>query len=323
MADLRKQGIVTKKRVLKSGKTVGSISFTRGPLAHLLRNRFYIGEVVFKGETLPGEQPAIIDRKLFDAVQTKLDGQVRRYKQKRTRSDAILAGRLFDDHGQRMTPTHTRKGATKYRYYVSCALVQGQSEEAGSISRISAPEIEALVTKSVRDQLGLSVDLDDKALVQNHVTRVDLRPNRLVIDLVEMKGTKGKQRPSPQRLEVPWRKTPSARRREILLPETPSSHPARPIRSENRALLIASIAKGRRWLNELMTEPAITVEAIGQREDYSVRKVNMTISLAFLAPDLVKAAIEGRLPYGMGVTRLCELPPEWSRQYRLLGLTAP
>jgi hypothetical protein len=49
----------------------------------------------------------------------------------------------------------------------------------------------------------------------------------------------------------------------------------------------------------------------------------MRISLAFLAPDLVKAAIEGRLPYGMGVTRLCELPPEWSRQYRVLGLTAP
>ena len=102
MVDLRKRGIVTKKRHLKSGKTVGGISFTRGPLAHLQRNRFYIGEVVFKGETLPGEQPPIIDRKLFDVVQTKLDGQVRRYKQKRTSSGAILAGRLFDDRGQRI-----------------------------------------------------------------------------------------------------------------------------------------------------------------------------------------------------------------------------
>ena len=323
MTDLRKQGIVTKKRFLKSGKTIGRISFTRGPLAHLLRNRFYIGEVVFKGETLPGEQPAIIGRKLFDAVQAKLDGQVRRYKQKRTSSEAILVGRLFDDHGHRMTPTHTRKGATKYRYYVSSALVQGQSEEAGNISRISAPVIEALVTRSVRDHLGLAADLDDKALVQNYVTRVDLRPDRLLIELVKMKGTKGKQRQSPQRLEVLWRKTLSTRRREILLPQIPSSRPARPIRSENRALLIASISKGRRWLNELMTEPAITVEAIAQREDCSVRKVNMRISLAFLAPDLIKAAIEGRLPYGMGVTRLCELPPEWSRQYRVLGLTAP
>ena len=321
LTDLRKQGIVTKKRFLKSGRAVGAIAFTRGPLAHLLRNRFYIGEVVFKGETLPGEQPAIIDRKLFDAVQAKLDGQLRRYKQKRTSSGAILAGRLFDDRGQRMTPTHTHKGTTKYRYYVSLPLVQGRSEEAGNISRISAPEIEALVTKSVRDWLGLSADLDDKTLVQNHITRVDLRPGRVVIELLEIKGARAKR--CPQQLDVPWRKTPFTRQRDILLPETSSSHPTRPIRSENRALLIASISKGRRWLSELMTKPAITVEEIARREDCSVRKVNMTISLAFLAPDLVKAAIEGRLPYGMGVTRLCELPPEWSRQYRVLGLTAP
>ena len=62
MADLRTRGIVTKVRTLKTGETVGGIPFTRGPLAHLLRNRFYIGEVVFKGETLAGEQPAIVDR---------------------------------------------------------------------------------------------------------------------------------------------------------------------------------------------------------------------------------------------------------------------
>src|ERR1700757_2514572 len=72
MADLRKREIVTKRRTLKTGKTVGGIPFARGALAHLLRNRFYIGEVKFKGEILPGEQPAILDRDLFDAVQAKL-----------------------------------------------------------------------------------------------------------------------------------------------------------------------------------------------------------------------------------------------------------
>jgi site-specific DNA recombinase len=45
----------------------------------------------------------------------------------------------------------------------------------------------------------------------------------------------------------------------------------------------------------------------------------MTISLAFLAPDLVKAAIDGRLPFGMGVVRLSDLPAEWSRQHLMLG----
>ena len=80
MADLRDQGIATKVRTLKTGETVGGIAFTRGPLAHLLRNRFYIGEVAFKGEVLPGEQPAIVDRQLFDAVQVKLTQQVNNHK---------------------------------------------------------------------------------------------------------------------------------------------------------------------------------------------------------------------------------------------------
>src|SRR5437588_610689 len=57
MADLRERGIVTKLRLLKTGRTIGGLPFTRGPLAHFLRNRFYIGEVAFKGEVLPGEQP--------------------------------------------------------------------------------------------------------------------------------------------------------------------------------------------------------------------------------------------------------------------------
>ena len=62
------------------------------------------------------------------------------------------------------------------------------------------------------------------------------------------------------------------------------------------------------------------VIAVAKRENCSARKINMTISLAFLAPDLVKAAIDGRLPHGMGVARLTDLPAEWSRQHQMLGL---
>jgi len=75
MSDLRKRGIVTKLRTLRSGEKVGGIPLTRGPLAHLLRNRFYIGQVTFKGEVLKGEQTPIIDKDLFEAVQTKLTEQ--------------------------------------------------------------------------------------------------------------------------------------------------------------------------------------------------------------------------------------------------------
>jgi len=323
MEDLRKRGIVTKVRTLKTGETVGGIPFTRGPLAHLLRNRFYIGEVIFKGETLAGEQTAILDRGLFEAVQAKLSQQVSNHKVSRTKSEALLLGRIFDDRSHRMTPSHARRRGIKYRYYISSALLQGRPKQAGTVNRIPAREVEALVIKAVRDRLNESTETADTLLIQNHVTRVEVQSDQLVIELTDAIGVGSKRkRKTRDAIEVPWRKTLATRRREILVPESEAVQIIRPIRSENRALLVASVARGRRWLNELITDPTANTETIAQREGCTPQKVNMTISLAFIAPDLVRAAIDGGLPHGMGVARLCDLPAEWSRQRQKLGLSA-
>ena len=121
-------------------------------------------------------------------------------------------------------------------------------------------------------------------------------------------------------LRVPWKKSPSKRRREIIVPKSTAPQDVRPIRAETRATLVASIARGRRWLDEIVAG-TVTVEQIAAREQCSMRQVNMTISLAFLAPTLVQAAVEGRLPRGIGVTRLRDAPAEWGRQYAMLGLS--
>ena len=75
--------------------------------------------MVFKGETLAGEQPAIIDQDLFDAVQAKLNEQINNHRVSRTKSDALLLGHIYDDRGHKMTPSHVRKRGIKYRYYIS------------------------------------------------------------------------------------------------------------------------------------------------------------------------------------------------------------
>jgi site-specific DNA recombinase len=320
MADLRKRGIVTKVRTLRTGKTVGGIPFTRGPLAHLLRNRFYIGEVPFKGEVLKGEQPAIVDRDLFDAVQAKLSDQLNNHRTTRMRSEALLTGRIFDDRGNRMSPSHARKGGIKYRYYLSSAILNGLPECAGSVRRVPAVEIEGVVIRSLRERLKPSEPIDDRNLINTHVERVEVQPDQLVIQLAQIPKPGGRRKRAGDILSVPWHKTPSKRRREILLPAGSPPQHARPIRSETRATLVASIARGRRWLDELLTNASANAESIAKRERCSVRQVNMTISLAFLAPDLVRAAIEGRLPRGIGVTRLRDAPVEWSRQHAMLGL---
>jgi site-specific DNA recombinase len=321
MADLRKQGIVTKVRTLKSGATVGGIPFTRGPLAHLLRNRFYIGEVTFKGEVLAGEQPAIVDRDLFEAVQAKLSEQLNNHKTARMQSEALLAGRIFDDRGNRMTPSHVRKRGIKYRYYLSSALLQGQPERIGSVTRIPAAEVEALVVRSVRDHLKQSAEIEDAVLINTLVARIEVHSDQLVIHLAGGKGIGSKRSRARNVLRVPWHKTPFRKRREILASASMSPQDARPMRSETRALLVASIARGRGWLRELIADAKASAESIARRERCSVRQVNMTVSLAFLAPDLVKATIDGRLPRRIGVTRLRDAPLEWSRQHAMLGLS--
>src|SRR5262249_2982716 len=164
--------------------------FTRGPLAHLLRNRFYIGEVAFKGEILGGEQPAIVERDLFDAVQTKLSEHVNNHKAVRMTSESLLAGRIFDDRGNRMSPTHTRKRGIKYRYYLSSALLNGRGDRAGSVRRVPAADIEMLVIKSVRQHLKPQSPVDDRDIVHVHVARVEVHPEELVIQLVQEQKTK-------------------------------------------------------------------------------------------------------------------------------------
>jgi site-specific DNA recombinase len=128
MADLRRRGIVSKVQAVKTGRTIGGIPFTSGPLSYLLRNRFYIGEVVYKGEILPGKQPAIVDRALFDAVQAKLAEQQNNHTRTRAKTEALLIGRIFDDRGNRMSPSHARKNGIRYLSILK--IISGRSNDA-------------------------------------------------------------------------------------------------------------------------------------------------------------------------------------------------
>ena len=118
---------------------------------------------------------------------------------------------------------------------------------------------------------------------------------------------------------MPWSKTPHRRHRDVIAPEGPSRTQVLPIRSDTRTKLVTAIARARQWLSEIEAGAA-TIDGIAAREACSKRHVNMTISLAFLAPSLVKAAVEGRLPRGIGVARLFDAPVAWSRQHQTLGL---
>jgi site-specific DNA recombinase len=193
LADLRRTGIKTKVRPLSNGRTIGGIPFTRGPIAALLRNRFYVGEVRYKGEIFPGEQVTILDRSLFDAVQARLDQQRTNQTKARRQSESLLMGRIFDDRGTRMTPSYVVKKGVRYRYYISAALLHGQSEKVSKLNRVPAVEIEQLIAAAVRTRLaakpshGLTEEagsMTDKELIATHVVRVEVKPDHLLVQLV-------------------------------------------------------------------------------------------------------------------------------------------
>ncbi|MCF8476468.1 MAG: recombinase family protein [Pseudolabrys sp.] len=349
LADLNATGVITKVRPLSTGRTIGGIPFTRGPLAHFLRNRFYVGEVQFKGEVFPGEQPAILDRKLFDTVQARLEQQRNHHTTTRSSTDSLLMGRIYDDRGNRMTPTYATKNGVRYRYYISSSLVQSGSDKPRKLNRLPAAEIETLIASAVRKHLGIAPfeakeeNDDDKEVITSNVARVDVRPDHLEVQLsttsqgeggsdlssdydgVASEGKsrkrKGQDLDKATILTIAWKKTPSKKPRELIPPTSATSRSdPRPIRAETRTKLIAAIAKGRQWLDELIASDVTNVEQIAVREVCTIRQVNMTISLAFLGPDLVNAAIEGRLPRGVGVANLRDAPLLWSEQSAMLGL---
>jgi site-specific DNA recombinase len=328
--DLKDKDIRTKIRLRASGATRGGIIFQRGSLFYLLRNRFYIGEVKYKGEVLPGEQPAIMDRQLFDAVQKKLTDQWSHRNHAKSKSNYLLTGLLYDDAGHRMIPTHATKAGIRYRYYVSLPHLKGESKttSVGSVSRIPATDIENIIVKSVNEHLLAQHDqpssgranADDLGFITKQVVRIDVRKDRLIVRFKSPGTEEGSHSADGQTLSIPWKKPPSRKSRQILIPVSIPRNEARPTRIERRARLVNAIVRGRRWLDEIVSGSVIDVQQIAARQKCSMRQVNMTISLAFLAPDLIKAAVEGRLPRGIGVERLRDAPAEWSRQFEALGL---
>jgi DNA invertase Pin-like site-specific DNA recombinase len=328
--DLRERNIRTKTKKLSTGATRGGIPFGRGALYYLLSNHFYIGEVKYKGEILSGEQPPILDRALFEAVRQKALAQWSHRTLLRNKSDHLLAGLLFDDTGHRMVPTHATKAGVRYRYYVSTRVLHGEAKtvSAGSISRVPAADIEGAITKSVKEYLADKEDNsitkavhfeDCDALVQS-VTRIVVHKDRLIVHLKSEGTNEASVSPDDESLTIPWQKPPSKKSRQILLPHNTSRSNVRPERFERRVRLVEAIARGRWWLDDVVSGRVTTVSELCARENCSVRQVNMTISLAFLAPNLVKAAVEGRLPRGIGIDRLRDLPTEWSQQFKALGL---
>jgi hypothetical protein len=263
---------------------------------------------------------------LFEAVQQKLSADQSHKTLTRQKTDHLLKDLLFDDAGHRMIATHASKAGVRYRYYVSQPGLHGEARTAklGSVSRVPAPEIEHAISsalqKHIAEQRPPTSDRDDPVQFDHDslaalVSRIEVQRTQLVISL----------KPTDRSTEsvtmsIPWQRPPPKRFRKILLPHGAVREHIRPDRAERRVRLISAIARGRQWLDEIIAGSITDAAQLARREHCTVRQINLTLSLAFLAPQLVKAAVEGRLPRGINIKRLRDPDPNWIKQFRGLGL---
>lgn len=313
---LNAEGIKPKPRRLANGRTVAAACYRIGPLAHLLKNRFYIGEVAYRGEVHAGEHEPILDRVLFDAVQTRLREQAVQRSALRSSSPSLLAGRIFDDRMNPMTPTHANKKGVRYRYYVSHALLQGRVSEAGSVARVSSPDVEALIAKGLRANSDADDVASDREIIQNHLGRAIVGRDQITItqrsgDLLEAANDQD----DVPTFSVPFRPT-------LPLPKGISHTPScgQTIDEATRSALLMAIARSKAWVDAIAKDPGTDFGTIAKRANLAERHVRFLAPLAYLSPRIIEAIAEGRAPADLTVTKLVRnLPTVWDHQEKQLG----
>jgi site-specific DNA recombinase len=345
-AAIESRGLPT--RTDGGGKTIGGGLISRGHLYKVLSNPIYVGRLTHKDQVHEGLHAPIVDHERWNRVQRQLAQHTQDGAGSRHDSDALLLGKLFDDRGNRMSPSHATKRGRRYRYYVSQAILQGRKEDVGAVARVPAMELEQRVVDAVR---GAAATDRERSLETQVIQRVSDRPvainnavvgssphvldpgadllaaveritiRRTTLEIQLAGGMAGDA--SDRILVIPWTTPSPYRRREIIQGEGGRSAAVRAMRAEARAPLIDALRDAYCWQDQLMRDSSHTIESIATREKKTERSIRMTLSLAFLSPALVKAAIEGRLSRGFGVKRLMDIPMSWSAQWSALGLKAP
>ncbi len=310
-ADFRRRRILSKRWTSSSGRTRGGIEFNRGALYWLLRNPVYVGQVVHKGQVYDGRQEAIVERAVWERVQALLSGKSETREHRHVvPTNRPLAGRLFDDRGNAMSPSYTaHRNGRRYCYYVSQALLQGQKERAGTIARVQADAIERLVQDAVmRPGDGSPCSLGE--VMRQQVERVVVHPERVEIvkSKTEVDGVvveDGGNALAGRTIVVPAK---LARKSRAVILDDGGSGPD--------PILLKALGRAHEWRGWLERGEALSYRAIAAKAGVTSSYVQTVMPLAFLAPRLTRQVLDGRRQIrGALMVRLRRgIPDDWRQQ---------
>jgi DNA invertase Pin-like site-specific DNA recombinase len=359
-AHLEEHRIGSKVRTGSSGKEAGGGSYSRGALYKLLANRIYIGEVSHKENSYPGEHEAIIDRELWESVRAKLAENHRARRNRTDISESsLLSGLVFDPDGLRYTPSHAVKKGKRYRYYVSQRIIDGPSPAAAP-RRIPARELEQLVLTELASFFGSAdrvtailgqagedlvttralVDAAQqsaKALagdsksglremlagiearitirqdsIEVHVSKEGILARLLNQDRILGQNSEGQ--PVVLTIEVKLKRCGGEMR--LIIPGSAAIDQRRqPVSS-----LIKAVSRASDWIRRMEGGEFKHQRDLAKAMKLEPRYINSILRVAFLAPEITEAIIDGRQPPDLTLASLKGvLPMSWQQQNKLIG----
>jgi len=336
-------GLKTKTRGPKDSRTNGGGTFTRGHIHQILTNPLYAGRIRHRKMVHEGQHPAIIDPDRWAQIQQRLqEGAARTRTATAAKQSSHLCGKLFDETGDRLTPSHSKtKAGKRLRYYVSHRLIakSGQTNEGGW--RLPAPELEEQVVLLIRKALSrptavshlvpnLSADAigrirsslsdglqeakpsDTLRLVET----ITVTPGQLKLRLdasgvAALLGIKlASINDDACEITAPFQMRKRGVETKLIFSEAPTG------RDEK---LIRNIAKAHHWFAQIKSGKTFT--EIATSEGASKRRIQQMIDLAFLAPDIVRDVLDGTQPIGFTSDWYKQhgLPSDWAAQRQLLA----
>ena len=336
----------TKRRVTKTGKEQGGIQFGRGHLYQILSNPIYAGKIRHHKKVFKGQHPAIIEPDIWEEVQQRLikaSGRTR--GQMNTAHPSPLAGKLYDETGDRLTPSHANKNGKRLRYYVSRRLVIDKTEKHPDAWRVSAPQLEKTIAQATRDHFAEQSILPnlvedpkasevarlDKKLGSlarmfsgrkpmrgwsNLIERIDIAPGHLTVALDATAIAKHLALPIERlsldalTISMPFQLRRRGVETKIILGSAPP---------EIDQTLIRNIVKAMEWYDAVKSGKSFA--QIASQSGVTTDRVRSVIDLAFLAPDIIEQTVSGKLPLHITSDYLIRtgVPSDWDAQREMLA----
>lgn len=315
-------------------------------LFHLLANKKYLGLTTHKGKTYEGQHEAIVDAELFEAVQARLAERSNpTTSAEAKRRVSLLAGMIRDEHGRPMSPFHTTRHGRRYSYYASHP---GDRSRLQAL-RLPAGELDAAVRGALSDLLSNSAALHGQyTQLEPHqlfallgqcaglaerirlmsVAEARLLLNKLMLDVIVSRDRVAASISSRALLEdaeidcesdarllLAVRTTTVAYGHEQRLRLDPLGRKSTP----RDARLVELIARAFASRDELLGLTSKELEAMPVTQHRHLERI---ARLAYLAPQIVRAIIDGRQPRTLTARELARmglLPLSWSEQLAMLG----